>query len=158
MVILMKKVLFTTKSPVKMMNRLDLRDQVQVIVTNVKVLGWMRSFSRMEQPDPPRKETFKWMDQQVIPFWMFPDNDKEMMNKGKKYKSSIRKLYAKLYLDKILNADDREYFDEYDQEFTRTPLRRRNKVFSFIYDVIYVMTGPKCPIIPFLGASSLFTY
>lgn len=84
MVILMKKVLFTTKSPVKMMNRLDLRDQVQVIVTNVKVLGWMRSFSRMEQPDPPRKETFKWMDQQVIPFWMFPDNDKEMMNKGKK--------------------------------------------------------------------------
>ena len=83
MVISMKKVLFTTRSSVKIINRLDLRDQVQVIVTNLKVLGWMRSFSRMEQPDPPRKEMFKWMDKQVIPFWMFQDNDKEMMNNGK---------------------------------------------------------------------------
>ena len=61
----------------------DLRDQVQVIVANFKVLDWMRSFSGIELPKQPRKHIFKWMDEQVIPFWMFPDNDKGSLNDDK---------------------------------------------------------------------------
>ena len=82
-----------------------------------------------------------------------------MVNKLQVYSNfDIESTQTILYPNQIFDVDDHEYFDEYNEELTRASFRSRNPVWSNVYEMIYIMTGPKCPIIPFLGTNSSVIY
>jgi len=64
------------------------------ILENAKVLDWMKSLSEVDSLKPTHKKAFQWMEKDVlIPFWMF---------------SNIT--------DRVLDVEDDEYFDQYNDE------------------------------------------
>jgi len=46
---------------------------MEIILANAKLAGWLRSFSGFEPPEPKSKKAFQWMENDIIPFWMFSD-------------------------------------------------------------------------------------
>ena len=61
-----------------------------MMLTNAKFADWMRSFSELEPPKLKSRTTFQWMENDIIPFWLFPNDT-----------------------DRILDIEDDQYFDEY---------------------------------------------
>ena len=63
---------------------------MEIILNNAKFADWMRNF-HIEIPKPTPRKLFQWMEDGVIPFWMFPDIH-----------------------DRNLDPDDEQYFHLYD--------------------------------------------
>ena len=66
---------------------------MEMILINAKLADWMTNFY-IDVPKPTPKKIFQWMENgssRIIPFWIFPD-----------------------IVDKVLDPEDEQYFDEYD--------------------------------------------
>ena len=63
---------------------------MEMMLTNAKMADWIQSFSELEPPKLKSRTTFQWMENDIIPFWLFPNDT-----------------------DRILDIEDDQYFDEY---------------------------------------------
>ena len=61
---------------------------MEIILANAKLAGWLRSFSGINPPKLKSRMIFQWMNNDIIPYWMFDDT-----------------------VDSDIDDDD--YFDEY---------------------------------------------
>ena len=68
----------------------DLEEKMEIILTNAKLASWLRSFSEIEPPKRKPRKVFEWMENEIIPFWMFSD-----------------------IVESIKDVEDDDYFDEY---------------------------------------------
>ena len=75
---------------------------MEMMLTNAKLADWMRSFSELEPPKLKSRTTFQWMENDIIPFWLFPNDT-----------------------DRILDIEDDQYFDEYIDYQTRLKSHQR---------------------------------
>ena len=66
---------------------------MDTILANAKLADWLKNFSGIESTKSSHKKIFQWMENGIIPMWMFPD-----------------------ITDRVLDIEDDEYFDEYDIE------------------------------------------
>ena len=63
---------------------------MEMILVNAKTTDWMKSLSEIELPKPTHRRVFQWMENKIIPIWMFLE-----------------------IADRVLTIEDDEYFDEY---------------------------------------------
>ena len=66
---------------------------MEMILVNAKTTDWMKSLSEIELPKPTHRRVFQWMENEIIPTWMFLEIG-----------------------DRVLTIEDDEYFDEYNTE------------------------------------------
>ena len=84
---------------------------MEIILNNAKFADWMRNFY-LDVPKPTARKLFQWMEDEVIPFWMFPD-----------------------IADRVLNPDDEQYFDVYDVSHhsqNESQVTYKNQLFTVI--------------------------
>ena len=63
---------------------------MEMILVNAKTTDWMKRLSAIELPKPTHRKVFQWMENEIIPIWLFLE-----------------------IADRVLTIDDDEYFDEY---------------------------------------------
>ena len=71
---------------------------MEQVLAQAKLADWMRSFSDFDLPKSSPKQTYEWMEERVVPCWMFME-----------------------YSDTFFHGDDEQYFDEYTVDHHQKP-------------------------------------
>ena len=91
---------------------------MEMMLTNAKLADWMQSFSELEPPKLKSRTTFQWMENDIIPFWLFPNDT-----------------------DRILDIEDDQYFDEYiDYHSISKSHQRYDKILFCIFFVFQLVS------------------
>ena len=106
-----------------------------MMLANAKLADWLRNFSELEPTKLKSRKPFQWMENDIIPFWLFLNDT-----------------------DRALDIEDDHYFDEYDYEFHSRlkSYQRFDKIMFFIFLILILYQLLFLYFLPFIEDWSIF--